>query len=99
MLEKDIQKSILQYLEIKRIFHWRNNSGAYKTQHGSFIRFGSSGSPDIFALKDTRIYGLEVKNEKGQLSDLQTQWSNEFINNGGIYNILRSLDDAIKLFP
>lgn len=99
MLEKDIQKDIIEYLEIKQIFHWRNNSGAYKTEHGSFIRFGSPGSPDIFAIQDGHTYGLEVKNEKGKLSDLQEAWKQGFEKAGCTYHIVRSLDDIVKIFP
>ena len=98
MLEKDIQKGILQYLQVKRVFHWRNNSGAYKTSHGSFIRFGEPGSPDIFVIRGGMIYGLEVKNEKGKLSDLQEEWSKGFMKHGGLYHVVRNLDDVIALF-
>ena len=32
--EADIQRSILDYLALRRHFHFRCNTGAYKTQHG-----------------------------------------------------------------
>lgn len=51
ILEKDIQKAILTCLELKRIFHWRNNTGAFKTEGGGFMKFGQRGSPDIFVVK------------------------------------------------
>jgi hypothetical protein len=47
MKEKEIQKAILDYLALKRYFHCRNNSGAYKAEHGSYIRYGTPGSPDV----------------------------------------------------
>ena len=53
-LEKDIQRSILDYLELKRYFFWRNNSGAFKALRDDgrmgFYRFGQAGSPDIFVI-------------------------------------------------
>ena|SRR3990167_692024 len=96
--EKDIQKIVLDYLRFKKIFHWRNNTGAYKTPTGGFLRFGAIGSPDVFAVKNGRIYGLEVKTVKGTQSDVQRRWSEEFTVNGGLYFIIRSLEDIIQLF-
>ena len=60
-LEKDIQRSICDYLTARQHFFWRNNSGAYKTEHGGFIRFGMPGSPDIILVHTGRPYFLEVK--------------------------------------
>ena len=77
MLEKEIQKQILDYLGIKKYFYWRNNTGAmptmYKGRKG-FVRFGDVGSPDIFLVREGRIYGLEVKTPKGKQSDTQIRW-------------------------
>lgn len=97
MLEKEIQKSILQYLSLKRVFHWRNNSGALQTQHGGFIRFGAVGSPDIFVIKKGICFGLECKTKKGRLSDGQLLFSEDFAKAGGVYCVVRSLDDVISL--
>jgi len=79
-LEKDIQRAILQYLEIKHIFHWRNNTGAYKAdddkdgasapqvgkKKSRFIRFGKKGSSDIIGvLPGGRALFIEVKRPSG----------------------------------
>lgn len=68
ILEKDIQRSILDYLQLKKIFHWRNNSGfmfikgADKTRG---IKLGQTGSPDIFVVLPEIISivnaGVDVK--------------------------------------
>jgi hypothetical protein len=34
-------------LGLKACFFWRNDSGAFKTECGSFIRFGVMGAPGI----------------------------------------------------
>ena len=94
MLEKHIQSSILQYLAYNRVFHWRNNTGAMKTEHGGFIRFGAVGSPDIFAMKGGVIYGIEVKNEKGKQSEDQKAFQFAFEASGGKYILARSIDDV-----
>ena len=68
MKEKEIQKAILNYLALKRYFHWRNTSGAYKAEHGSYVRYGTPGSPDIILIKNGFVWGIEVKTERGKLS-------------------------------
>src|SRR5438876_1170141 len=53
MKESDIQRQILDYLALRRIFHYRNNSGAFVDSKKHFYRFGALGSPDIY-LRDRR---------------------------------------------
>lgn len=96
-LEKHIQKNILEYLQLRKHFAWRNNSGAFKTDAGGFYRFGDLGSPDIFLVKNGCIYGLEVKNAKGKQSDNQKTWEEGFTKAGGIYKVVRSLEDVQAL--
>lgn len=95
--EADIQRTIIEYLKYKRLFWWRNNSGALKTEHGGFIRFGATGSPDIFIVKDGKIYGLEVKAEKGKQSDNQLLFQQGFEKAGGLYFVVRSLKDVADI--
>lgn len=97
MLEKYIQKTILEYLQYRRYFVWRNNSGAFKNDSGGFYKFGDLGSPDIFLVKNGCIYGLEVKNEKGKQSHNQKTWEEGFTKAGGIYKVVRSLEDVQSL--
>lgn len=96
--EADTQKSILDYLVIKKVFHWRQNSGAVSIPgpRNRFVRFGVTGAPDIFAVKDGRIYGLEVKSKVGRLNDNQLQFQIDFERAGGLYFVVRSLEDVLK---
>jgi hypothetical protein len=51
--EKATQRAILDYLELNRVFHWRNNTGTFTSEYKdpkSFVWFGALGSPDIFAV-------------------------------------------------
>jgi len=101
VLEKDIQRSILDYLAYKRVFHWRNNTGAFAGESKGvrrFVRFGSVGSPDIFAMRDGTIYGIEVKRSSGKQSEAQRLFQFDFENAGGVYRIARSIDDIADLF-
>lgn len=92
--EGPIQKAILDYLTLKKYFHWRNNSGAMKTER-SFVRFGTPGSPDIFLLRNGFLWGIEVKSPTGKLSPLQKDFRERMIEAGGTYVTARSLDDVI----
>lgn len=100
MLEKDIQKSIIEYLGYKKHFFWRNNSGAMVSEYNGkkrFMRFGEVGSPDICVIKGGQFIGLEVKNEKGRLSKDQENWGAECILAGGKYYVVRSIDDCVRV--
>lgn len=97
--EKETQKAVLEYLSAKRIFHWRNNTGAMKTASGGFIRFGAVGSPDIFAVHNGIVYGLEIKDLKGKLSADQVSFGLDLRKAGGVYEVIRSIDEVIKMFP
>lgn len=102
MLEKEIQRQILDYLEIKHIFHWRNNTGAMVSEYKGkkrFMRFGAVGSSDIFALKEGKFYAIEVKTDKGIVSEEQQNFLENIALNDGIPVVARSLDDIIKVFP
>lgn len=95
-LESEVQKAILAYLEVTRTFHYRNNSGAYKAEHGSFVRYGTPGSPDIVCVIRGHYVGLEVKRPGGKLSPMQKQFAKELIDHGGYYFMVTSIDDVIK---
>ncbi len=95
--EKETQKAVLEYLKLKGHFHWRNNSGAMKTERGGFYFFGTVGSPDIFVLFKGLLYGLEIKSTGGKQSDGQKMFEVQMNANGGVYKLCFSLDDVIAL--
>ena len=76
--EKDTQKSVLDFLRLKGIFHFRQNSGAFKTERGGFYRMGKSGAPDIVAVVNICYIGvyvaLEIKDISGKLNDNQIKF-------------------------
>ena len=61
--ERDIQRQILDWLRLKRIFHYRQNVGAQKIGT-RYVRYGVPGLPDIVVVKDGVYIGLEVKTAK-----------------------------------
>jgi hypothetical protein len=96
MKEDPIQQAILQYLALKRIFHYRNNSGACKRDDGHFYRFGASGSPDIICVVDGQFIGIEVKAPKAKQSGHQKEFQERLEAAGGRYLLAYSLDDVMN---
>lgn len=94
-LEKLTQDCILEYLTAKKIFHWRNNSGAIKKDK-HFIQFGKVGSADIFALSKSTFYAIEVKSPTGTQSPAQKKFQSDVEVSGGIYILARRLEDVQK---
>lgn len=104
--EKDIQKTILQYLTIRGYVCKRNNAGmAFANYNGKrrAIKIGESGWPDIEGItKETKsfgkglYFGIEVKTKKGVLSLHQTWVGKRIIETGGIWFVARSVDDVIQ---
>lgn len=97
--EKDAQRAILDYLAAKRIFHYRNNSGAFvmpetATTKRRFFRAGVSGAPDIVAVVKGTYVGIEVKASDGRQSDDQKQFQEDLERAGGIYVLARGIDEV-----
>ena len=100
MKESEIQKQILDYLTLKRVFHYRNNSGAMQGEHKGkkwFMRFGALGSPDIIAVVGGQFIGIEVKAPKGKQSDHQKEFQKNLEAAGGRYILAYSLEDVIPI--
>ena len=93
-------KDCREYLSIRNIFHWRNNTGAVK-KNGGFIRYGYPGSSDILGiLPDGRFLAVECKRERGgRLSEKQKEFLDTINKNGGVavcVNSVTELDKIIK---
>jgi len=100
--EKDTQRTVLDWLALNRIFHYRNNSGAMSGVHNGkqrFFRFGAKGSPDIVAVVRGQFVGIEVKGSDGRQSPDQKKFEEELTKSGGIYILARSLEVVIKGMP
>lgn len=91
--EADIQKSILDWLRLRRIFHYRQNVGVLKTAN-RFVRFGVKGLPDIICVIKGQYVGLEVKREGKELSCAQVEFAVDLQRAGGRYHVVHSLAEA-----
>ena len=85
--ESSIQSHIKHYLMAKGWMVWKNHQslGSYK------------GLADLTAIRNGIIIFIEVKTEKGKLSEHQKQFRDDIIRNGGNFFVARSLDDIIKI--
>lgn len=98
--EAEIQNTILSYLKYRKVFSWRQNSGAGLMKQGAgtrFIRFGVVGAPDIFVIKGGTIYGLEVKSKVGKQNENQIEFQRGFEEAGGKYHVVRCIEDVQKI--
>ena len=100
--ERDVQKAVLQFLALKRVWAWRNNVGATVIENREnrgrrFIRFGSPGMPDVMAvLPSGKVFHIECKSGTGKQSEAQLEWQKKAEDHGHYYLVIR---DVSELFP
>jgi hypothetical protein len=94
--ESAIQRAILDYLRSVGLEPWRNNTGATKTAHGSFVRYGKVGSGDLFALLPPhgRLLSVEVKRPGRKPTDEQVAFMEAVNAAGGLAIVATSVDDV-----
>jgi hypothetical protein len=92
--ENSVLNAVMEYLSLKRIPHWRINSGATKTERGGFVRFGSKGMSDIYAIGPAGIsVWIECKRPKGgRLSEAQKEFLDCINRNDGVGIVVNSVD-------
>jgi hypothetical protein len=95
MKESAIQAQIIQYLKLKGVFHYRNNSGGFKDANNHFYRFGALGSPDIICVVKGQFVGIEVKAPGGKQSEHQISFQKRLEADGGKYILAYSLEDVM----
>lgn len=90
--EAYVVRKCLQYLIIRGIFAWRQNTGAAKIG-GRYVRFGIKGQPDILGIMpDGRFLGIECKRPSGgKQSESQKWFQSQILANNGVYLLVRSV--------
>lgn len=98
--ETDIQRTICDYLALKKYFFWRQNTvpifadGKFR----SMPKYSMSGVPDIILIKKGGVVCfLEVKRKTGKLSPSQVEFFKKCTLVGADYNVVKSLDDVLAL--
>lgn len=71
--ETEIQREVMGYLHSVGFLVWRNHMQGVRI-NGRRIRNPNVGQPDIWAVKNGRLLGVEVKTATGRLSDEQVAW-------------------------
>lgn len=95
--ESAVKAACMGWLAAHKVFAWRNNSGAVKTESGFWLKFGLKGSSDILGIcKNGRFLAVECKSDIGQLRDEQKLFRDNVMANGGLFIVARSTDDLEK---
>lgn len=93
--ESIIQADIMRWLKSTGLLFWRSNSGSLFL-HGRHINLGPLGCADISVVVPPlgRFVGIEVKSEKGKVRKDQVTYAQGLTHQGGLYFIVRSVQDA-----
>lgn len=81
-----LTKSIRQLLNSVGIFAWKEWGGPMSTP----------GVPDIIGCFKGRLIGIEIKSEKGVVSEYQKEFIDNINRAGGLAFVARSIEDVIE---
>ena len=101
-LEKDIQATICEWLELKRIFFWRANTSPTIQKSGDkwhFRKMGKwakKGIPDIILIDGGEVKFIEVKRQGAKQSPEQLEFEKECKSHGITYVLAHTLEEAIN---
>lgn len=97
--ETNIQAEIMMELSKLGCKVWRNNTGALKDKNGRLVRYGlCKGSSDIIGIApDGRFLAVEVKTDRGRVSDHQRTFLGVVSASGGRAGVARSVEEAVDI--
>lgn len=96
MLEADIQREIVCYLDIMRVVWWRCALGGLRAAGGR-VKNPMKGFPDLAGIVpggSGRLFTIEVKTEKGRLRPEQIMWRHRLESAGVLYILARRVEDV-----
>ena len=98
MTEHSIQNAIRLRLSELGFCVFRANVGRFQTKDGRWFDTGlPKGFSDLFAVKNGRVYFLEVKTETGKVRPEQVQFLAVMRDRYGcVAEIVRSVEDAVR---
>lgn len=95
--EKYLQNNAIDWLnENTRGMFWQNDSVGIKGRKRC-NRFRPNGVSDILGVIDGQAIAIEVKAPKGRVLPSQIAFAERYRRAGGLYYIIRSLDDLTEL--
>jgi hypothetical protein len=101
--ESDVLKQCLDLLKLRRVFHFRNQTGALavgQEVNRRFVRFGAVGSSDIIAILPTHsrrpgvFLALEIKRPGGRVSKPQARFLANVKHHGAEAHVI---EDVVQL--
>lgn len=97
-LEASVVQECMVWLKQQGYYCERRNTGAFQTA-SSFIRFGSPGAADLFAVIDGKHYEIECKRRdgKGRLSESQKEFAQRMDAYHIPYAVVQSAADLEKV--
>lgn len=97
--ETSLLNAIGEYLTLKRHFFFRVNTIPVFSngQYRAMGKWTMKGCPDFILVRKGLFYGLEAKSAKGTTSTHQNAFKANVERVGGLYAVIRSVDDLIKL--
>lgn len=100
MLEKHIQKQILDYLHMQGYVAFKHrNVGIYKKSTGAYIplSYGEKGISDILGItREGKFFAIEVKKPKGKVSKEQTEFIDKVNKSQGLAFVAYCIEDVIR---
>ena len=75
---------------------WRNNVG-FDAERKIRYGVGNPGGADLIGLHRGRFVAVEIKTPRGRLTPEQKMWGDLVEKKGGIYAVVRSVEDARDL--
>lgn len=99
LLEKDVQKAILQLLKKHPKIKWvaRFNSGTFQDGDRYVTSNSQRGMSDIMGmLSGGRLLAIEVKSETGRVQPHQQEFIDLINAGGGLAFVARSVEDVLK---
>lgn len=100
MKETDLQKQIVQWINLSGGYAWRMNVGSFplmgKNGKQRWFRAGVKGMADILGVWEGRMLACEVKVGRNKPTPQQKDFLEEIHNRGGIAFVAYSLDDTIN---
>lgn len=99
MMEKEIENSILSFLDFIGVFAWKNQSvGIYdpikKIYRRSNNKYHRKGIADILGIVEGKFLAIEVKSKTGTISPEQRIFIARVNQDGGIGFIARSVSQC-----
>ncbi|MGE0206104.1 MAG: hypothetical protein AB7E70_19660 [Hyphomicrobiaceae bacterium] len=100
MRESEIQDAVrLELGDVRKypeLVLWRNNVGQMIDKDGRRVVFGvgGKGAADLLGLWSGRFVAIELKTDRGRQTDEQRRFELLIQSKGGVYVVLRSVEEA-----